>query len=118
LTIIGGILEHMGQNGFLGNLSEFYDIADTEGSTWRSFVEGWWEQFGSERVGAAALFALASNTEGMDLGHGNETSQKMVFGRALAKQRDRVIGDYTIKSAGTSKRLAQWKLVPQKDLLA
>lgn len=116
--IIGGILEHMGQDGFLGNLSEFYDIADTEGSTWRSFVEGWWEQFGSERVGAATLFALASNTEGMDLGHGNETSQKMVFGRALAKQRDRVIGEYTIKSAGTSKRLAQWKLVPQKDLLA
>jgi putative DNA primase/helicase len=116
--IIGGILEHIRIEGFLGNLSEFYEVADTEGATWRSFVEGWWDQFGSERVGAASLFALAQSTEGMDLGHGNENSQKMVFGRALSKQRDRVIGDYTIKSAGTSKRLAQWKLVPQKDLLS
>jgi hypothetical protein len=116
--IIGGILEHIRIEGFLGNLSEFYEVADTEGATWRSFVEGWWEQFGSERVGASALFALAQSTEGMDLGQGNENSQKMVFGRALSKQRDRVIGDYTIKSAGTSKRLAQWKLVPQKDLMS
>lgn len=116
--IIGGILDHIGVEGFLGNLSEFYDIADTEGATWRNFVEGWWDQFGSERVGAAVLFAMAASTEGMDLGHGNENSQKMVFGRALAKQRDRVIGEYTIKSAGTSKRLAQWRLIPQKDLLS
>jgi hypothetical protein len=115
--IIGGILEHIEVNGFLGNLREFYEVADAEGETWRAFVEGWWERFGTEKVGAAVLFALAVETEGMDLGHGNENSQKMVFGRALAKQRDRVIGDYTIKSAGTSKRLAQWKLMPKREML-
>lgn len=116
--IIGGILEHIGMEGFLGNLSEFYDIADTEGVTWRNFVEGWWDQFGSERVGVSSLFALAASTEGMDLGDGNENSQRKVFGRALSTHRDRVIGDYTIQSAGTSKRLAQWRLMPRKDLLS
>lgn len=115
--IIGGILEHNQIEGFLGNLTEFYDVADTEGATWRSFVSLWWDKFGTERVGAAVLFALALETEGMDLGNGNENSQKMVFGRALAKQRDRVIGEFTIKSAGTSQRLAQWKLMPKKEML-
>lgn len=115
--IIGGILEHIQIDGFLGNLREFYEIADTEGATWRAFVDGWWERFGTEKVGAAVLFALAVETEGMDLGHGNDNSQKMVFGRALAKHRDRVIGDYMVKSAGTAKRVAQWKLMPKQELL-
>lgn len=116
--VIGGILEHIGMSSFLGNLSEFYDIADTEGTAWRNFVEGWWDQFGSEKVGVSSLYAMAVQAEGIDLGPGNENSQKKVFGRALSAQRDRVIGSYTVKSAGTAQRVAQWRLMPQKDLLS
>jgi hypothetical protein len=103
--------------GFLGNLSEFYEVADTEGATWRNFVEAWWDKFGMEQVGASDLFALAIETEGMDVGQGNEKSQKIIFGKAMSRQRDRVIGEFTVKNAGATKRLAQWRLMPKKEMV-
>jgi hypothetical protein len=115
--ILGGILEHISVTGFLGNLSEFYEVADTEGATWRNFVEAWWDKFGMEQVGASDLFALAIETEGMDVGQGNEKSQKIIFGKAMSRQRDRVIGEFTVKNAGATKRLAQWRLMPKKEMV-
>jgi putative DNA primase/helicase len=39
---IGGILQVAGIGGFLRNLTEFYDTANTEASAWRAFVVVWW----------------------------------------------------------------------------
>ena len=115
--ILGGVIEHIKVPGFLGNLSEFYDVADTEGAAWRSFVEGWWETFGMEQVGTADLFVIALETEGMELGQGNDKSQRTVFGKALGRQRDRVIGDFAVKNMGSSRHTAQWRLFPRKEML-
>jgi hypothetical protein len=108
--VIGGILEHGGIHGFLGNAVEFYEIADTEDAAWRTFVEAWWEKKRDAVVGTADLFPIAKEFECLDLGEGSERSQKTSFGKQLGKQRDRVIGNYRIVSAGKSNRASHWKL--------
>lgn len=110
--VVGGILQHVGVGGFLGNLSEFYETADTETSVWRSFVLAWWDAHQDQEVGAADLFSIAEEAEGLDLGNGQERSQKIKFGKLLARQRDRVIADYRVAQVGTKDRLARWRLLP------
>ncbi|MHB9038632.1 MAG: toprim domain-containing protein [Armatimonadota bacterium] len=111
-AVIGGILEHAKISGFLSNLYEFYEAADIEGAVWRQIVDAWWEKFGQEKVGVNDLFGLISELDSIDLGKGGERSQKITFGKRLGRQRDRVIGDYRIVSAGKSMRISQWMLVP------
>jgi hypothetical protein len=115
--VIGGILEHIGMEGFLGNLSEFYEVADTEGAALRSFIDAWWDEHGRDRVGVAELFQIAVRVEGISLGQGNDNSQKAEFGRLLAKQRDRVIGEFTVKHAGKVHGSQKWTLVKSSDEL-
>src|SRR5205823_12295978 len=37
--VIGGILAYAGIPGFLANVQEFYELADTETAVWQGFVE-------------------------------------------------------------------------------
>lgn len=116
--VIGGILQHVGIPGFLANLLQFYEQSDIEGAVWRQLAEAWWEKFGSEKVGVNELFELVSEMDVFDLGKGNERSQKISFGRRLAQQRDRVVGEWRITSAGKSKRIGQWMLTPTTNLVS
>jgi len=109
--VIGGILEHAGIPGFLGNLLEFYERADLEGAAWREFVQRWWEEFQDQPVGTAELYPLAEEIDGIPLGRGKEEkAKKTALGKQLAKQRDRVIGDYRVTPAGEKQRASQWQL--------
>ena len=108
--IIGGILDAAGIESFLANAAEFYEQSDVESAVWRAFVESWWDKHQDTEVGASDLFAVALETEGLDLGTGNERAQKTSFGKALGRQRDRVIGDYRIVQTGTVRRAARWRL--------
>ena len=78
--VIGGILEAAEYEDFLSNLQEFYTASDVEGATWRSFVQGWWDKHQDAEVGVSDLYALA---EDLDLGKGNEKSQKTKLGSLL-----------------------------------
>lgn len=109
--VVGGILEHAGYRGFLSNLGELYERADTEGAVWRRFVEAWWETHKDAEVGVADLYPIAESMEDFDLGKGQERAQKTVLGKALGQRRDMVIGGYRIESVGTQKRIAQYRLV-------
>ena len=109
--VIGGILEHAGIPGFLDNLLEFYERADLEGAAWREFVQRWWEEFKEQPVGTAELYPLAEEIDGIPLGRGKEEkAKKTALGKQLAKQRDRVIGDYQVMPAGEKQRASQWQL--------
>src|SRR5262249_11968666 len=79
---------------------------------WREFVAAWWDKFGNQEVGASDLFQVALGIDGLDLGRGNERSQRTVFGSKLTRQRDRVIGGYRVVFAGEEKRLKRWRLLP------
>jgi hypothetical protein len=109
--VMGGILKAAGVEGFLANVGRFYEAADVETTVWRRFVERWWEQHQGSVVGAGDLFELAQADEAMDLGTGNERSQRTRFGKALGKQRDRVIGGFRVVQDGELRRVLQWRLL-------
>jgi|GEM_PF-1725373 len=110
-TVLGGILEHVGIPGFLGNLNQFYEEADNEGALWRQFVDVWYQRFGTQEVKSSDLFSIAQEMEGFDLGRGKtDHAQKGAFGKALAKQRDRFIGDCRIVRTGKHQGAVTWQL--------
>jgi len=110
VRVIGGILAHAGIDGFLANLDELYERADSEGAVWRRFVAAWWEEHADERVGVAELYPLALELEAFPLGNGQERSQKIRLGKGLKEKEDVVLAGYRIEAAGTYKRLAQYRL--------
>ena len=56
--VMGRVLDGVGIAGFLQNLPEFYDRADTERSAWRAFTELWWETHKDREVTTGDLFNL------------------------------------------------------------
>jgi len=109
-TVIGGILAHAGVPGFLENLDELYERADSEGTVWRRFVEAWWEAHHDSTVGVADLYNLAEATEGFELSGGNERARRTSLGKALRNREDAVVGRYRIRKAGRLQRATQWQL--------
>lgn len=116
--VIGGILDVAGVPGFLGNLTEFYDESDAEGTAWRAFVLAWWDTFEGREVGVSDLWALA-NPEGGDpfdlgLGEGKRESDrgaKIRLGKRLGEIRDRQFEGHRVVKGGLHRRAVQWKLI-------
>ncbi|MDP9357295.1 MAG: bifunctional DNA primase/polymerase [Chloroflexota bacterium] len=115
-AVLGGILGTTGIRGFLENLETFYEEADIEGAIWRQFINLWAAEFGEQEVETSQLFELANSVEGFDFGFGNERSQRTSFGKQLARQHDRVIGEYRIARTGgsgktKSHKSKKWRLL-------
>ena len=113
--VMGGILDTAGIPGFLGNLQEFYDTADTEGESWRAFIAKWWDQFAHKEVGITELWPMATEDYFLDLGNGKERSQQTRLGKMVADNRDRVfnLGNnlrIKVESAGEFRRAKRWRL--------
>ncbi|GAH73885.1 unnamed protein product, partial [marine sediment metagenome] len=85
-SVIGGILKVAGIEGFLTNLDELYERADSEGAVWRRFMGIWWDKFGEVAVGVKDLHPLAEAMDDFPLGRGQERSQKVVLGKGLRKR--------------------------------
>lgn len=110
---IGGVLEHAGIGGFLGNLTEHLDVADAEGNAWREFVAAWWEKHRENPVGVDELLPLALGSDGIELGRGNDKSQRTSLGMKLGRQRDRVFDDLRIVLSKSSRQRGHhWRLLP------
>jgi len=110
--VMGGILQHAGVPGFLGNILEFYELADSESAVWREFLEVWWQRYGDKKVKVSELFPLALEIENFDLGKGaTERAQKITFGRKIAAMRDRIFNGKKICSAGIEHKTTCWRLV-------
>jgi hypothetical protein len=91
-AVMGGILDVAGVPGFLTNLAQFYEAADTAGNAWRTLIEAWWRKRGSNDVRVSEVWQLAKDAElegDLGLGSGSEHSQRIAFGLALTRQRDR-----------------------------
>lgn len=109
-TVIGGILEVAGIEGFLTNLDELYERADSEGAVWRRFVGAWWDKFGEVAVGVKDLHPLAVDMEDFPLGRGKERAQKIMLGQGLRKRLNMVSRGFRIEDAGTYQRAARYRL--------
>lgn len=109
--VVGGIVEHAGYKEFLGNCHELYEVADTDGATWRTFTEMWWATHSDRPVTAKDLFDIAMDLDGLNLGKSaSERGQRTALGAQLRKRRDQVIGRYRIESAGIEHNAALWRL--------
>jgi hypothetical protein len=118
--VIGGILEIAGVDGFLANLDEVMEAADSEGAVWRSLVTAWWDRFGTTEVGISDLYDLAVQVEPpLPLGAGNDRSQRIRLGIALGRIRDRIYRlahrSVQVQAAGTYQGASRWRLVVADD---
>ncbi len=111
--VLGGILEVAEVPGFLGNLSEFYAVSDGEGAALGGFVSSWWAVFGERSVAMADLWPVADSSD-LDLGSGGERSQRTRLGKLIGAQRDRVVGDWRVVSAGVVHSTSRWRLEPRR----
>ena len=95
---IGGILKASGIEGFLANLEEIYEAADTEGNAWREFVTAWADRHGEQWCSAGDLRRLATDRDMLlsVIGEKSERSQQSRLGRALRKVQDRIFCEQQI----------------------
>jgi len=110
--VLGGVLETADIPGFLMNLDEFYETADSEGTMWRQFIGLWWDAHKGAKVKAGELFPLTALVDGLDLAGKTERAQQAAFGKKLAALRDRVIGEYRVVHGGTVQHASLWSLLP------
>ena len=52
---VGGVLEYAGAEGFLGNQQTLYDLADEETPQWETFLQTWYEHYGSDPMSTNQL---------------------------------------------------------------
>lgn len=96
--VLGGILAVCGVEGFLADMDEFYEEADTKGADLRSFVAVWDEEVGGARRSCGELVTLA-NDRGMlggTIGDGTPRSQATKMGRLLGSLKGRVFAGRAI----------------------
>lgn len=111
--VMGGILEHVGIPGFLGNLTDFYAESDAESSMWTAFVLAWADKYSDRAAGVADLFALLSDDVTLDLGDKGERSQRTRLGKLIGSMRDRVFAGYRIVQAEPVRGAQRWRLKSQ-----
>jgi hypothetical protein len=80
---IGGILEHAGINGFLGNASELREEADAEAGQWERFLQVLQEVFSGQPFGISDLKKKMDERVGNALGGIEPSSQAEELRRAL-----------------------------------
>lgn len=110
--VVGGILANAEVKGFLGNLNELYDAADSETAEWRAFVMAWWEEHHIAWVQSRNLHTLAAEQGHLMavLGDGTTRSQQIRLGKALGTMRGRQLGDLRIAKRASRSRTAEYRL--------
>lgn len=114
--VIGGIVAHIGCNGFLTDRQEFIAQADSGSAGERALVSLWWEKFGPTPVGLAALYPLAIDEDvNLDIDAPTQRGMQTKLGIRLARMRDRryrvATGDVVaVGDTGSAHHGKLWKL--------
>ncbi len=97
-SVIGGVLEHVGVEGFLADRLDDHEIADPEEEDWAAFVPVWAEAFGEKAVSSRQLLELATRSEAFqfDARTPLDSGTKSRFSGALTQRRDRRYGAWRI----------------------
>ena len=100
--MMSGLLDVAGVPGFLSNREEIYTESEQQVAEWTDFCKAWDKQYGGEMATAKQLLELAAEQDllvEVRAGRSQLAAQQRM-GRALAKRRDRVFGEWTIRSVG------------------
>lgn len=117
---IGGVLETVGIEGFLGNLDEMLQASDAEGAAWRGFIETWWDRFGTAEVSTSDLLGYAMMADpALPIGGKKDNGMSVSLGRALGKMRDRAfrLGDRFVRitALGVKQQAQRWRLALSQE---
>jgi hypothetical protein len=119
-SVIGGILQRAGVDGFLEDTTEFYETADTETGEWCAFVAAWHDRFHADPVTPAQLLSLAEEGGHVPFARtgSSESARLARFGKALGSLRERKFGDLQVVVAMNRKRRSNdYRLVQVADEL-
>ncbi len=110
VSVMGGVLDVAGIEGFMANAIEFYEEKGSEEAPWHALVESWAETHGGDNVTGKELRYTASGIEYF------ESLSSTSFGNELTRRVDRVYGNYKIRpsTAGRSKA-KRYRLVRQDE---
>jgi len=91
--VMGGILDYIGVQGFLGNLSSNDEVNSAE-AEWRGFVNFWWACFRDKEVTIRELYELTMEGDVLSgvMGDGKDMSQRTKLGLALGNREGQVWG--------------------------
>jgi hypothetical protein len=120
---VGGVLQHAGIKGFLGNLEEMYAKADEDGPEWYEFLSAWYQELGDRTLTISQLMKHLSEGQALrealpdDLASAmtnpNGSFQKRL-GHALKSRVDKRYGDegLHVERASDEKRakVARWRV--------
>lgn len=120
---IGGILEVVEIGGFLDNIEEQRASINGEATTeWHELTALWYEAHGKSYIGTREILPLALKVENIaaQLEKSQSESSKMRdLGKMLQKRRDRVFGEWKIKTGPIIQKRASFRLqspdLDQKD---
>ncbi len=123
---VGGMLAHAGIRGFLSNLDELYETADSETEEWTGFLEAWQSRLGEQALTARALaegwivpdkdFKAALPADlASALDDGTATFSR-ALGNTLKKVAGRRHGErgLHVHKHGTEKRSIKWRVSESK----
>lgn len=106
--VLGGILEHLGVPGFLGNVDRAYEALGVDEDADVDFLEMWWKHHGNVKVKTIDLItvnALCHDYFGIE---GRTTrGVSTAIGSKLGGLRDRVIEGYVVSKHGRLWQLSQ-----------
>ncbi|MCA3273784.1 MAG: toprim domain-containing protein [Roseomonas sp.] len=117
---LGGILHVTGVPGFLGNLDEVMEASDSEGGSWRAFIQLWWDRFGSAEVSVSDLIGFARDAEAsLPISAKNEHGLKVALGAAFTKLRDRAFRTSDrlvhLRQGKLLHNSQRWRLAPAEE---
>lgn len=115
--VLGGILDYIKVEGFLGNLQQMYSEMDVETPQWGSFLEAWQEVFGDSGVTVAELVKTLKENEVLAAALPNSLADKdakgynQKLGTALARRTDvRFPNGLMIQKGAVKQRAVAWKI--------
>ncbi|MBI1292946.1 hypothetical protein GC173_17180 [bacterium] len=102
VSVVGGILNAAGVDGFLGNRDAMFEALDAEGATWRVFLLAWYDRFSYAEVIPKELAEVASSLDILDdligPGNGGSRSNATRLGHRLRKAVGLMQDDFVIRS--------------------
>ena len=118
---LGGILHVAGVPGFLGNLDEVMEASDSEGGSWRAFIQLWWDRFGSAEVSVSDLIGFAKDAEAsLPISAKNDHGLKVALGAAFTKLRDRAFRTSDrlvhLRQGKLLHNSQRWRLAPAQEV--
>lgn len=112
-AVVGGVLAHVGIEGFLDNRERLQAFSDPDTDRWRRFVELWFTRFGARETATSDLLPLAEEAE-IPVRGDSERTRTGSLGSNLGHRRQRTYGGYRI-DAGTGRNRRMWQLVDNSN---